>query len=87
MIYLALAFFVAYFICDIFHYLVGAVITKRYVEKEEFRLFQETGSVDGDVPKPRWLDWPAYRFFIAKAICMIVAFIFIGCELVVRLAH
>ncbi len=87
MIYWALAFFVAYFICDVFHYLAGAVLTKRHVEKEEFRLLQETGSIDGDVPKPRWLDWPAYGFFLAKAISMIIAFIFIGCELVMRLAH
>jgi hypothetical protein len=87
LIYWALAFFVAYFISDIFHYLVGAVLTKFHVEKEEFRLLQETGSIDGDVPKPRWLDWPAYGFFIAKAIFMILAFVFIGCELVVRLAH
>lgn len=85
MIYWALVFFVVYFISDVFHYLVGAVLTKRHVEKEEFRLLQETGSVDGDVPKPRWLDWPAYGFFLTKAIAMIIAFIFIGCELMARL--
>ena len=85
MIYWALVFFVAYFIFDVFHYLVGAVLTKRYVEKEEYRLFYETGSVDGDVPKPRWLDWPAYSFFLAKAVCMILAFLFIGFELAWRL--
>ncbi len=85
MIYMALVFFVAYFICDIFHYLVSAVLTKNYVEKEELILLQETGSIAGDVPKPRWIDWPAYGFFLAKAGCLIIAFLFIGFELAWRL--
>lgn len=85
LIYCSLGFFVAYFISDILHYFVGAILTKNFIQKEEFRLFQETGSIEGDVLKPRWLDWPAYTFFIIKAVLMIVGFVFIGFELFVRL--
>ena len=38
MIYWAMAFFVAYFICDVLHYLIGAALTRWYVQKEEFKL-------------------------------------------------
>lgn len=85
LIYWSIGFFVAYFIFDILHYLLGAVLTKRYIQKEEFRLFQETGSIDGDVLKPRWLDWPSYTFFITKAVVMIVGFVFIAFELFERM--
>ncbi|QTN32508.1 hypothetical protein HZ994_09255 [Akkermansiaceae bacterium] len=86
LIYWAIGAFVAYFICDILHSLFGALLTKWYVEREEFKLIQKSKPIDSDVPKPRWLDWPAFTLFLMKSMLVILGFVLIGFELCGRLA-
>ena len=86
MIYAALLFFIAYFIADILHALSGALMIKFFTERQEARLWRETGSIEGDIHKPRWVDWPAFVFFIAKCVCLVGGFVFIGLYLAGRLA-
>ena len=84
-IYAALVSFVAYFLCDILHMFIGALLTRRIAEKEEFRLLQETGSITGNVKKPRWIDWPAFTFFCMKTVLLMLGFVFIASNLASRL--
>jgi hypothetical protein len=81
-IYTALFFFVAYFIADILHSLSAALTLKFFIRHHEIKLHHDTGSIEGDIPKPAWVDWPAFTFFILKCILLITGFVFIGLYLV-----
>lgn len=85
-IYIALFFFVAYFIADILQALSAALVLKFFIQYHEKRLWRETGSIEGDIQKPRWVDWPAFGFFIAKCFLLITGFVFIGLHLAEMLA-
>ena len=85
MIYAALFFFVAYFISDILQALSGALMLKFFTEHQEAKMWREKRTIDGDIHKPRWLDWPAFFFFIAKCILLVVGFVFIGLYLAEKL--
>jgi hypothetical protein len=85
MIYAALFFFVAYFIADILQALSGALMLKFFTQHHETRLWRETHSIEGEIYKPRWVDLPAFVFFIAKCILLVTGFSFIGIYLVERL--
>jgi hypothetical protein len=78
MIYIALAFFVAYFIADILHQFTAALTLKFFIQHEEKRLFKKTRSIEGNILKPRWVDWPAFTFFIIKCVLLLAGFVFIG---------
>lgn len=78
MIYAALIFFVAYFIADVLHPLSAALTLKFFTQYHEKRLWRETGSIEGEIHKPRWVDWPAFTFFIIKCVLLITGFVFIG---------
>lgn len=80
-IYTALFFFVAYFIADILHALSAALTLKFWIRHNEIKLHRETGSIEGDIPKPPWVDWPAFTFFIIKCLLLIIGFVFIGLHL------
>jgi len=82
MIYGALFFFVSYFIADILQSLSAALTLKFFTRHHEIKLYEKTGSIEGDIPKPPWVDWPAFTFFIIKCILLITGFVFIGFHLV-----
>ena len=81
MIYIALFFFVAYFIADILHALSAALTLKFFIRYHEIKLHEETGSIEGEIPKPAWVDRPAFTFFIIKCVLLIIGFAFIGFHL------
>jgi hypothetical protein len=85
MIYVALLFFVFYFIADILQGLFGAVTVRLFTERQEGKLWKESGSLTGDVHKPRWVDIPACAMFFTKTALLITGFVFIGFELLQRL--
>jgi hypothetical protein len=85
MIYLALLFFIGYFVCDILHGLSAALTLRFFTQHHEKKLWQDTGSIEGDIHKPRWVDWPAFAFFIIKGIMLVVGFGFIGFYILGRL--
>jgi hypothetical protein len=84
-IYLALTAFVAYFIGDILQGFLGALFVRFFTEHAEAKLWQETKSIDGEIHKPRWVDFPAFICFVLKSIFLISGFVFIACELLRRL--
>lgn len=85
-IYLALLAFVAYFIADILQGFFGALTLRFFTEREEAKLWESTGSIEGEIHKPRWIDTPAFIFFVLKCVLLVAGFFIIGCELVKRLA-
>jgi len=85
MIYAALLFFIAYFIADILQSFFGALVLKFFTEHHEAKMWREKHTIEGEIHKPRWVDTPAFVFFIAKCLFLIAGFSFIGLHLVARL--
>jgi hypothetical protein len=85
MIYAALLFFIAYFIADILQALSGALMLKFFTEHQETKMWMEKRTIDGDIHKPRWVDRPAFMFFITKCIMLVGGFVFIGLYLLAKL--
>lgn len=86
-IYAALLFFVAYFIADVFQGFFAAITLRRFLHREEQKLWEATGKVDGEseIQTPRNVDRPAFIFFIIKAVLLVAAFIFIAFYILERL--
>jgi hypothetical protein len=85
MIYAALLFFVGYFIADILQGVSGALMLKHFTEYHESKLFKETGSIEGDIKKPRWVDLPSHICFLIKCLLLMAGFISIGLYLAAKL--
>jgi hypothetical protein len=85
LIYIALIFFIAYFIADILHYVSAALVLRFFIQYHEKKLFRETGKIEGDIIKPRWVDYPAFIFFIIKGVFLVFAFAFIGFYILTKL--
>lgn len=78
MIYGAFIFFIAFFLLDILQGVAGAICIKIFTERQEAKMFEATGSIEGNIAKPKWLDWPSFVLFILKVLSLLIAFIIIG---------
>lgn len=78
----ALALLVVFFVLDLMHYFVGALCLKSFAEAEEQRVFEATNALTGDeqVDKPRFVDKPAFVFWILKTLALLASFGFLGTE-------
>ncbi|MCB1088540.1 MAG: hypothetical protein KDM63_16000 [Verrucomicrobiae bacterium] len=85
LIYFALLAFVAYFLFDILQALLGALVVRFFTEHSEAELWRKSGSIEGNINKPRWVDQPAFFSFIIKNICLCTGFVMIALELLSRL--
>jgi hypothetical protein len=85
MIYAALLFFIVYFIVDILQALFGALMLKFFTEHQEAKMWREQKTIEGEIHKPKWVDRPAFFFFIAKCFFLVGGFAVIGLYLVARL--
>ena len=85
LIYGALLLFIAYFMADILHALSGALTIKYFTEHQEAKMWTEQKKIDGEIQKPRWVDRPAFFFFIAKCVLLVGGFAFLALYLVGRL--
>jgi hypothetical protein len=63
----------------------GTLMIKFFTEHHKAKLWKATNSIEGDIPKPRWIDWPAFAFFLLKSILLMFGFAFIGVYLLARL--
>lgn len=86
LIYVGLLLFVCFFVADILQSLSGAVTVRLFTQSQEKKLWQATRSIEGEIHKPRWVDFPAYVMFCVKAVLLSAGFVFIGFELLKRLA-
>jgi hypothetical protein len=75
LVLVALALILFYFVADLAHQFAAGIVIKHFAQREEARLWKESGGVtiDGDVEVPLWLDKPAYYLYFTK-----VAFLFLG---------
>ncbi|MHC4424465.1 MAG: hypothetical protein ACYSYV_00040 [Planctomycetota bacterium] len=80
-ILVALAFFVGYFISDVFQSLAGALLLRRWIRQEEIKQWRENESIDGDYLKPARLDYPSFAFFLLKVSFLLVGFGFVGSDI------
>jgi hypothetical protein len=83
----ALIFVVAFFICDILHYGVGAVVTRQWARQKEKELHEKEIQItrETEVEQPAWLDIGPVAFFLGKTLCLALAYVQIGKELVKRI--
>ena len=85
-IYVALLFFVAYFIADVCQGLFAATTLRRFIQAKEQKLWDEKKTIEGEIEVPRNVDRPAFVFFIIKAVLLVTGFAFIGFCILGRLA-
>jgi hypothetical protein len=67
-ILVALIFVVAFFICDIFHYGVGALVTRLWARQKENELNAKNIKIcrETEVEQPAWLDVGPVFFFSSR---------------------
>lgn len=80
-----LALLVVFFICDILHYVIAAFTLRRFLEAEEKKHWNETGEELINVLKPRWVDYPATFFFVAKTLVLLTSFGMLATEFFYRI--
>lgn len=73
----AMALFVLYFIADLFQSFSGALTVRFFTEHKEAKMSKETEKLEGDIDKPRWVDYPAFFFFVLKVLLLLAAFAFL----------
>jgi len=83
----ALIFVVAFFICDILHYGVGAVITRLWARQKEKQLHKKKIAItrETEVEQPAWLDVGPLVFFFGKVLCLALSYVEIGKELMTKI--
>ena len=54
------------------------LLLKRWIRKEEIKMWESTGELDGNYNKPTWIDIPAFSFFIIKLLSLIISFFLLG---------
>ncbi|MEM6582451.1 MAG: hypothetical protein AAF699_14325 [Pseudomonadota bacterium] len=77
---MSLIFVVAFFTADVLQFFTSAHLLRWWTRREETRKWEETKTIEGEYDKPWYLDTPAFVFFNVKAICLVVAFLFIAFE-------
>ena len=73
-----LFFIIIFFILDILQYFLGAIILKFWAEGEESKQLEETGKIDGEYDKPRYIDYPSFFCWVAKVISLLMGYICLG---------
>jgi hypothetical protein len=83
----ALIFIVAFFICDILHYGVGAVVTRLWVRRKEKELHEKKIQItrETEVEQPAWLDVGPLVFFLGKGFWLLLSYVEIGKELLKKI--
>jgi len=84
LILLALLLFVGFFLADLAQYYVAAMLLNVWTRTREKDLWAKKGIIEGDFPKPAWLDAPALYFFHVKFVSLLLGFLFVGAELIKR---
>jgi hypothetical protein len=80
----SLFFTILFFIFDILQYFLGAIVLKHWVEKEETKMHEETGSIDGEYEKPRYVDYPPYYCWWLKVLMLLTSYFCLGLHLFMK---
>jgi len=76
----ALGLIVLFFLFDILHYLLGAIMVGVWTRRQEVKAWKREQKIPDELDKPAWLDLPSQIFFGAKILVLIIAFSLIGLE-------
>ncbi len=68
-------FILPYWLADHAHRFVAALVYRRFAYREEARLWEKCGSLEGKIAVPRWLDRPAWACYLAKIVFLTLGFL------------
>ena len=74
----ALGAIVVFFFFDILQYVLGALFIKFWTEHKEKEFHTNTGTIEGDYQKPKWLDYPPFLCWLLKCIALLVSYGYLG---------
>lgn len=83
-ILMALGFVVMFFIADILQFLLGAIFIRFWTRKNERLKWEQLQTIEGEYEKPAWLDYPAFTMWWLKIVCLLLAYVFIGIQILTR---
>lgn len=75
---LSLGFVVLFFLFDISQYLSGALFVKFWTEHKENEFKKQTGTIEGDYQKPKWLDYPPFCCWLLKCVALLFSYSYLG---------
>jgi len=78
LVFSSLIFLLIFFLFDLLQYLITTLLLKKWIRKEEIKMWEAVGAIEGNYQKPTWVDLPAFSFFIIKIIALIISFILLG---------
>ncbi len=81
---IAISLIVLFFVLDITQYSLGAIRWRNWIQAEENKKFEKTGSIEGDYSPPQDLDHPVFITFWLKVAVLSLGFLSIGAEVVQR---
>lgn len=84
-VYGALLFIILYFLFDLLQYFSAAFIRRIWIRKMEIELYKKTGSIEGNMDQPDWIDKPVYIFYILKISSLLITFCFLISEFLYRI--
>ena len=84
-IFWSLALLVCFFVFDVLQYSTGAFTVRLFLEYHEKLHYENTHTELSEVPKPRWVDYPATFCFIVKTLFLLASFAALGTEFYYRL--
>jgi|SRR5437016_12811974 len=84
-IFWSLALLVCFFVFDVLQYSTGAFTVRLFLEYHEKLHYEKTHTELSEVPKPRWVDYPATFCFIVKTLFLLASFAALGTEFYYRL--
>ena len=74
----ALRFVIVFFLADMLQYVSGALFVKLWMRFQEKKMFNRTGSIEGEYNQPDWLDYPPFTFWVIKIFSLLVAYLYLG---------
>ena len=78
---LALVFIILYFLGDVTQYLTGALRWYRWINSEEEKNIELSGSIEGNYSPPLSLDVPVFYLFWIKMVFLVLGFALLGAEI------
>jgi len=72
---LALGFAISFFIFDFLQYLVGALIHRIWIRRNEKESWEQNETLDFDIEKPVWIDRPSFILWIVKLTSIFTSYI------------
>jgi len=75
---ISLLLFLLFFFIDFLQYLISTFLLKFWIRKNEIKIWEETGNIEGDYQKPSYIDMPAFILFVLKIIILFISFLIFG---------